>query len=121
MAQFTVLGAVDDLGRLHVYPGAPPPNAGFRGGLGFTASQRVAVTNAPTTNFVNGFMVADDGSLAVDTIGAAIYDYYMGFPRTILGMLVGQVDVIPNANDPYVNGVRVGPLGGIYATSALPV
>ena len=119
MPQYSVLGPVDDLGRLYTYPGAPTPGAPFRGGIGYLQTQRTCIANVSDGNFVNGFMVNNDGSLVIAQ-GGAIASFHMGFPRTVDGKFVGQLDTIPAAGDPYVNGVRVGLLGGVYATSAVP-
>jgi len=119
MSYLTVLGNVDDQGRLHTFPGVPTPPSPLRGGIAMLPTGRTCINNILETTFVNGFMVDTVGSLVVN-VGGTIVGYHMGLPRDVEGRLVGQLDVVPAATDPYVNGVRVGPLGGVYATSALP-
>jgi hypothetical protein len=64
-------------------------------------------------------MVSNTGQLVMTT--APIDGPYLGgYPRKADGRLVAQTDTVPDPKDPFVGGIRVGPLGGIYTTLTAP-
>jgi len=113
------LGAVDSEGRLYIDIGGPLPSSSYAGGLRRTATGAVNVTENTPQVFVNGLGASHTAELCIAP-GGVISTYVMGLPMTEVGRLVTQADLTPNANDPYVAGIRVGPLGGVYTTSAAP-
>lgn len=70
-------------------------------------------------NYINGFKVDNDGTLQVGP--PPITHYFMGLPFNAADGLVLQLNTTPVAADVYVGGVRVGPLGGVYAVDTTPV
>ena len=66
----------------------------------------------------NGFLVDDLGTLQVGN--PPIIDYAMGLPFNAAGALVIQVNQPVSQGDAYVGGIRVGPLGGVYAVDTNP-
>lgn len=70
-------------------------------------------------NYINGFKVDNDGTLQVGP--PPITHYFMGLPFNAADGLVLQLNTTPVAADVYVGGVRVGPLGGVYAIDETPV
>jgi hypothetical protein len=90
----------------------------LKGGIAVNGVGQVHITNVVSTKFVNGFMVSGTGALVVST--AAISNFLEGLPRTATGALKAQVDTVPAAKDPFVGGIRVGPLGGVYTTYTAP-
>ena len=68
--------------------------------------------------YVNGFKVDDDGTLQVGP--PPITHYAMGLPFNADDGLVIQLNPPASLGDAYVGGVRVGPLGGVYAVDDTP-
>jgi len=112
-------GRRDAEGRLDVTADLPDSTSTLHGGIAVNSSGQVHITNVITGLFSNGFMVTDTGQLCVS---AAPIDggYLEGLPRKADGRLVGQADTVPAATDPFVGGIRVGPLGGVYTTYVAP-
>lgn len=94
--------------------------AGFNGGVLVEPTGEVHVSSilAPQ-QFVNGFGVRSDGKLCI-AYGGTIANYQQGLPFTSDGRLVAQLDQTPAPTDPFVGGIRVGPLGGVYVTNTAP-
>jgi hypothetical protein len=90
----------------------------LHGGIALNALGQVHITVTVSDNFVNGFMVSDTGALVMST--AAIAYFLEGLPRTATGALKGQTDTVPAATDPFLGGLRIGPLGGVYTTLTAP-
>jgi|PlaIllAssembly_1097288.scaffolds.fasta_scaffold01021_7 hypothetical protein len=67
---------------------------------------------------VNGFLVDDLGTLQVGN--PPIIDYVMGLPFNAAGALVLQINQPASPGDSFVGGIRVGPLGGVYAVNTTP-
>jgi hypothetical protein len=113
------LGATDNLGRLHVTT-VPGSASVEKSGILLTATGAVVHTAALLPQvFVNGIGVRHGGALCIAN-GGTVVSSSMGLPVDVDGRLVTQQDVVPNANDPYVAGIRVGPAGGVYTTTAAP-
>lgn len=112
-------GSVDDEGRLDVTTDPVGAGSTLHGGVALNALGQVHITNVVSDNFVNGVMVSDTGALVMTT--APIDGPYLaGFPHKADGRLVGQVDTVPDPKDPFLGGIRVGPLGGVYTTYVAP-
>jgi len=111
-------GRRDAQGRLDVTTDPVAATSTLRGGIACNALGQVHITNVVSDNFVNGFMVSDTGALVMST--DPIVTYQEGLPRDALGRLRGQTDTIPAATDPYLGGIRIGPLGGVYTTLTAP-
>lgn len=108
---------VDSLGRLRITFDAPTPLSTFMGGLAVSENAQVHVNfNAPQ-GFVNSYGTVSSGALCVSHDSED--GYVGGLPRTTNGALKAQENNIPDPTDPYVGGVRVGPLGGVYTTYAV--
>jgi hypothetical protein len=113
-------GRRDAEGRLYVTSVAPLPTSTLQGGIAVSALGQVHYFTGLPTKVVNGYPVDDAGMLCV-VLGGTIAEYLSAIPRGANGVVVAQVDVAPAATDPYVaGGLRVGPLGGLYLTSAVP-
>lgn len=119
----------DAQGRVYSVDGPPPAGSPFIGGLAFNNLGQVYSANAsPTDVFIGGWRVSVLGELVeTNAVPEVNRDYNAGMPQSGPGGLVGregailrQVDTVPSASDPYVAGVRVGPLGGMYQTTSLP-
>ena len=100
-------------------PGGISPRLG---GIALTALGQIYYTTvkAATDVYVNGFRVTGEGAL-VCTPGGAIADFLEGIPRAGDGSMVIQVNVAPAATDPFLGGLRIGALGGVYTNSTAPV
>lgn len=116
----------DNEGRVLSVDGPPPPGATFNGGLAFDSQGRVYSANIqPDDVFVGGMRVSQRGELVeTDAAGQVPGEAYVaGLPVANAGAppregaVLRQVDTIPAPNDPFVAGVRVGPLGGMYQTT----
>jgi len=112
-------GRRDALGRLDVTTDPVAATSTLRGGIACNGLGQVHITNVVSAKFSNGFMVSDTGALVMGT--GAITHFLEGLPRQANGVLRGQTDTVPAATDPFVGGIRVGPLGGVYTTLAAPV
>lgn len=66
----------------------------------------------------NGFLVDELGTLQVGV--PPITQWAMGLPFDSEGRLIIQMNQAVGLTDPYVGGIRVGPLGGIYAIDLTP-
>jgi len=111
--------SVDDEGRLDVTTDPVGATSSLLGGIARNAVGQVHITSTVSDKFVNGLMVSDTGQLVMST--DPIVDYLGGFPRDALGRVRGQTDTTPDPKDPFVGGIRVGPLGGVYTTLTAPV
>ena len=67
---------------------------------------------------VNGLPVDEFGTLQVGP--PPITHYFLGLPFNAAGGLVVQVNQPESLGDAYVGGIRVGPLGGVYAVNTTP-
>lgn len=114
-----ISGSVDDAGRLDVTTDLPGVGTTYLGGIARNSLGQIHITSAVSDNFINGVMVSDTGQLC---FAPAPIDgpYLGGYPRKADGRLVGQADTTPDPKDPFVGGIRVGPLGGIYSTYTAP-
>jgi hypothetical protein len=112
-------GRTDPQGRLYVTTAAIAANATYQGGIPISPLGQVYIDiNAPQ-KFVNGLGVNNAGKLCINNIGPVV-NWQGGLPLVDGGALFCQLNQTPNVNDPYVGGIRVGPLGGIYITDVAP-
>ena len=109
-------GARNALGVLQVSSALPGAGTSYIGGFALTPVGEVLVhvSDLPT-RFANGFGFNTAGQLCVAP-GGTIFNFVCGLPFTQTGRLVVQNNQSPASNEPYVGGVRVGPLGGVYIT-----
>jgi hypothetical protein len=111
-------GRRDPQGRLDIT--ADPPGVGttYQGGIAINSLGQVHAVGADPTRYVNGLPVSDTGQLCVGDQATA---YFLeGIPRTGTGRIKAQADNVPAATDPYIGGLRIGPLGGVYTTYVVP-
>lgn len=107
-------------GALLVDSVAPQPGDFFNSGIAMTADGAVRVTSGSAPQvFNNGFGLMNIGALCIAP-GGTIAMYQAGLPFTVDGRLVVQLNNTPAPSDPYVGGIRVGPLGGVYVTDVAP-
>jgi len=106
-------------GSIYINDLAPPAGSPLLGGIALNDAGAIFITTAAPTRFANGFGVTNDGRLCV-SYGGPISKFAMGLPFTAAGHLVCQLNQAVQPSDPYVGGIRVGPLGGIYAIDITP-
>ncbi len=112
-------GRRSDNGSIFVNDAVPPAGSPLAGGIALNNLGAIYVAAAAPTRFVNGFGVTNDGRLCV-AYGGPINKFAMGLPFTNDGRLVCQLNQATVPSDPYVGGIRVGPLGGIYTIDLTP-
>lgn len=112
-------GRRSDNGSLFVTT-TPPINPQFIGGVLVGENGGLYVTpTLPAQVAANGFGLRHDGALCV-AYGGAIDKFEMGLPFTSDGKLVCQLNQAVQPSDPFVGGIRVGPLGGVYVVDLTP-
>jgi hypothetical protein len=119
---------VDSQGRVYSIDGPPAAGAVFNGGLAFTPQGQVYSANQQASDvFVGGWRVSVLGELVeTDSTPAQRSGqvFVAGIPvgnsgtPSRPGAVLRQVNQTPAPTDPYVARVRVGPLGGMYQTTA---
>ena len=118
------LPLTDDEGRIYAVNNGTPVT--FNAGIGYDAQGRMCYTNVPGGSdvWVGGKRVDPVGEVVCGngTPAARPYVFNAGLPfNKNDGALIRQVDTNPAPTDPFVAGVRVGPLGGVYMTTdAIP-
>jgi hypothetical protein len=112
-------GRRDAEGRLHITPDPILPTTTFQGGIAINPLGQVHTVSGAPDHFVNGFGVSDKGALCIGD-GGGIHAYLEGIPRTLAGKVTTQTDVAPAATDPFLGGLRIGLLGGVYVTTLPP-
>ena len=116
-----LLGNLDAAGRLLTSVVAPSATDSFNGGIASAPNGALRTITGTPPQFVNSFGVSATGQLYTQA-GGTIDHFTGGLPFTANGSLVVQENLTPSANDPFVGGIRVGPLGGVYTvTDAAPV
>lgn len=118
-----MLPLTDTQGRIYVAPAQVPTF--LVAGIGYTPSGQMCTWPTPNTDdrTVGGWRVRNNGQVIVadGVIGNRPYVFNGGLPFSKLdGSLIRQTDVTPAATDPYQAGIRVGPRGGVYFTTAIP-
>lgn len=98
----------------------PPLNISVNGGISMSDLGSLWVTSTlPVQVVVNGFGMRHSGELCV-AYGGPIDRFEMGLPFTADDRLVCQLNQAVQPSDPFVGGIRVGPLGGIYTIDLTP-
>jgi len=113
-----MLPQADAIGQVYVSPAGVP--VFWNRGMGYDVNGRLCTTigEFATDVFLGGQRFRNDGTLVVAAQDATPF-FNAGLPFTQAGGAeCRQVDVAPGANNPYVAGIRVGPLGGVYHTTA---
>lgn len=111
-------GRRDPEGRLDVTTDAVGVDTTLVGGVAINDVGQVHIIGSAPEVYANGFGLMNDGRLCMGT--GAIDFYREGLPFMATGQLRGQTDTVPDPDDPYVGGIRVGPLGGVYTTLIPP-
>ena len=112
-------------GLVNVTAVAPTPASAVVAGLAYdpNGALHVTTTDSPTDTYLGGMRVSPIGQVVVGNGNppARPYVYNAGLPFDRRdGRLIRQEDTAPSPSDPYVAGVRVGPLGGVYFSTAAP-
>ena len=121
MSEFTL----DALGRVYTTTD-PVTSASFlRSGIAMNALGQVHVTTtvSATDVWINGMRLSAAGAVVIDPGVGAARPYFevagLPFDKRASNVTITQENQTPSPSDPYVNGgVRVGPLGGVYTTTA---
>ena len=105
---------------------APNPLATFNNGIAFSPAGKiyVTITTDPNDSYIGGLRVSPLGQLVVGGEVVSQRPYVAN-----AGILGGKLDGVtifkdvgatpPVTDDPYVNGVRVNELNGVYVSSVL--
>lgn len=114
-----MLPQVDALGRIYVISGGVP--AYWNRGIAYDVQGRMCTTVATAAEdvWVGGWRLNNLGQVIVSSLAGSPF-YNGGLPFNVNGAMARQNDQTPGMNDPYVAGIRVGSLGGVYFTSAVP-
>jgi len=113
---------VDASGSVYVLTEGIPVR--WVGGIGFDSLGRLCTTDtiSATDTFNGGWRTSILGQVVVaNQSGPNPASSQGGLPFNPNGTMARQVDVVPlSPNEPYVSGgIRVGPLGGTYMTTAV--
>ncbi len=111
-------GRRTDEGAIFITDVAPPADVTLVGGVAVGPLGVIYATPDAPELFVNGLGVLNDGQLCVSP--PPIVGYSQGYPRSATGALVLQLNQPESPGDSYVGGIRVGPLGGVYAVDITP-
>ena len=112
--------ALNNIGELLVIVGVPPAGSPFVNGFAYQASTGrlyTTATKSATDTFKGGVRVSALGQLVTEAGNPPDRPYFFngGIPSSKLNSAtICQFDNVPAPSDPYVGGVRVGPLGGVY-------
>ena len=103
---------------------APNSSSHFNAGLAFSAAGKLHITavQTPDDSYIGGHRISPTGQLVVGdgVIGQRPYLGNSGLPCGKLdGATIRQDNQTPVPDEPYVNGVRVGPLGGVFMSATL--
>jgi len=112
------LPLTDALGRVYVTPLGTPVS--WEAGVGYDASARMCTTVITDANdkYNGGWRMDAAGRVVVAAADMPNAVFNGGLPFYLSGTMMRQTDVVPAADDPYVRGIRVGPTGGVYMTTA---
>jgi hypothetical protein len=114
-----MLPQVDPIGRVYTAPGGTPVS--WNAGVGYTATGQICTTlTAGPNDTYNGAWRLDPLGRVVVVVLAPPTVFNGGLPFNSNGALDGQPNATPIASDPYVRGMRVGPLGVYGTTAAIP-
>lgn len=113
-------GARTPDGQLYVTTAAPVAADPRIGGVTLTSAGAVKVNINDPQKFDQGKGFMLNGALCIRQSGEPVAGFVGGLPVTATGALKCQVNQTPSDTDPFVGGLRVGPLGGLYITDATP-
>jgi len=114
-----LLGNLDAAGRLLTSVVAPSATDSFNGGIASAPNGALRVITGTPPQFANSFGVSATGQLYIQA-GGTIDHFTGGLPFTANGSLVVQENATPDSKDPYVGGIRVEPVGGVYTVTDTP-
>ena len=114
------LPLTDNLGRVYIEALGTPVS--WEAGVGYNASRQMCTTIFIDANdkYNGGWRMDAVGRVVVAAADMPNAVFNGGLPLYPSGTMMRQTDVVPAADDPYVRGIRVGTLGGVYFTSASP-
>lgn len=113
-------GARTPEGVLYVTTVAPAASDPRVGGVTVTPEGSIKVNINDPQRFDQGRGFMNNGALCVRQSGEPTAGYVGGLPVTATGALKCQLNQTPAPSDPFVGGIRVGPLGGVYITDTDP-
>lgn len=105
-------------GVLYVTTAASAPTDVQSGGVTMTAEGAIHVNANTPQRFDQGKGFMNNGDLCISSLPTV--GHVNGLPVTATGAIKAQLNQTPAPSDPYVGGIRVGPLGGVYLTDAAP-
>jgi hypothetical protein len=113
---------LSDIGEIRITTLAPDANSVWSGGYCFDINGRLHISAVPagTDFYTGGSRFNTSGALVVGAGDAPNRPYFEnnGLPyRLTDNAMVYQLDQVPVSSDPYVHGIRVGLLGGVYMTT----
>jgi hypothetical protein len=116
-----IAGRVDALGRLYTTSALPSATSSAQGGIMRDALGAVHVLPiAAPARFNGGFGTSNLGQLCYAP-GAAIHAWNGGLPFAADGRLITvAMNAVPAGTEPYVGGIRVSELFGVFLTDAVP-
>jgi hypothetical protein len=111
--------AVSPIGEVYATTDAPTAASVWHNGYCFNATNQLHISTTPTAGdfYISGRRFNPNGALVVGVgdVGNRPYWGNNGFPyRLTDDGLVFQANQTPAPQDPYVRGIRVGLLGGVY-------
>ena len=117
-----MLPQVDAQGRIYgVNLGTP---VSWNAGIGYSAAGQVCGTTVQSASdtYLGGLRLDAVGRVVTGAQSGPLVYAHGGWPinATTGSTAARQIDTVPAATDPYVAGVRIGPTGGLYVTSAVP-
>ena len=112
-------GKRDAEGRLFVTTAAIDATTTYQGGIPLSPLGQVHVDINTPQKYQNGFGMMNNGKLCINN-ALPINHYLEGIPRAANGAIRIQLNQTPVATDPFLGGLRIGPLGGVYVTDAVP-
>jgi hypothetical protein len=116
---------ISPIGEIYITTNVPDANSVWAGGFCFNATGQLHISTVPagTDFYIGGCRFNISGALVVGAGDAPNRPYFVndGLPTRLTdNAMVYQLDQVPSANDPYVQGIRVGALGGVYMSTAAP-
>jgi hypothetical protein len=117
-----ITGRADAMGRLYVTTALPSATSSAQGGIMHSADGAIHILQiAAPAVFSGGFGLSNLGQVCIAP-GAVINAWNGGFPFAADGRLVTvAMNAVPNDDEPYVGGVRVSNLFGVFLTDVAPV
>jgi hypothetical protein len=111
-------GARTPEGVVYVTTASPTAADTRNGGVLVSPSGQLHISANFPQKFDQGKGFMNNGDLCMGN--GPIAGYVGGLPVTELGAIRAQLNQTPAPTDPFVGGIRVGPLGGVYITDTDP-